>query len=368
MKNFKFLLNLLMALSAITLMAVPVSPAVADFVSTNHWAIVPGVVGLAYQAANYTIHQMVSPHVFGAVEVEIWSKHIQDNLFKGVEWLTNCFRADEHVLSGKVVHIPQAGAAPAAQKNRSVFPGTVYRRSDADVTYALDEFTTDPIAIADADTKQLSYDKRASALTEHMGVLQEMVADNIIINWAPSLATSQLRTSSATNYPAHLPAATGTRKGLTLNDMKKASSLLTKQKISKMDRYALMSQDMFDQLEDEVRLTSTRDYSRIEDPTTGIIAKLYTFNIVVVPNATPIYNNAGTPVVKAYGAAGAITDNDSVICYQKNALELAMGDVKFFANEGDPTHYGDIYSALVNAGGRIRRNDQKGVVAIIQIP
>lgn len=367
MKKIKFLINFLVAFSATLLFAAPVSSLASDFVAQNNWAIVPGVVGLAYQCYNYTISQILAPNVFGAVEVEIWSKHIQDNLFKGVEWLMNCFRADEHVLSGKVVHIPQAGAAPAAQKNRSVFPGTVYRRSDTDVTYALDEFTTDPIAIADADTKQLSYDKRASALTEHMGVLQELVADNILINWAPSLATSQIRTSGG-NYTAHLPAATGTRKGLSLADVKKASSTLTKQKISKLDRYMIVSQDMFDQLEDEVKATSTRDYSRIEDPTTGIIAKLYTFNIVVVPNMTPVYTNAATPVVKAYGAAGAATDNDSAICYQKNALELAKGDVKFFANEGDPTHYGDIYSALVNAGGRIRRNDQKGVVAIIQVP
>lgn len=40
--------------------------------------------------------------------------------------------------------------------------------------------------------------------------------------------------------------------------------------------------------------------------------------------------------------------------------------MKFFEDEGNPQYYGDIYSALVRMGGRIRREDQKGVVAIVQ--
>jgi hypothetical protein len=43
-----------------------------------------------------------------------------------------------------------------------------------------------------------------------------------------------------------------------------------------------------------------------------------------------------------------------------------MGDNEFFENEKDPTYYGSIYSALVRAGGRIRRNDAKGVIALVQ--
>lgn len=366
MKNIKTIGRLLIALSAILLFATPF-PAVANVVQSHPVLIVPGVLGISYQIGTHLYQALQAPTVFGAVEVEIWSRHIQENLFKGVEWLMNCFRADEYVLAGKVVHIPQAGAQAAAQKNRTTLPGTVYKRTDTDVTYALDEFTTDPILIPNADTKQLSYDKRQSALAEHTGVLQEMIADNIVISWAPSVATSQIRTTGA-NYTAHTTGATGTRKGLALADVKKASSTLTKHKVRKTDRFMIVSQDMFDQLEDELKATASRDYSRVEDPTTGVIAKLYGFNIIVVPSATPVYNNAATPVVKAYGAAGATTDNDSAICYQKDALELALGSTEFFSDEGNPTYYGDIYSALVTAGGRIRRNDQKGVVAIIQQP
>jgi len=70
--------------------------------------------------------------------------------------------------------------------------------------------------------------------------------------------------------------------------------------------------------------------------------------------------------VKAPDADGATTDNGAVICWQQNAVEKAEGDIKFFETINDPINYGDIYSALVRLGGRIRRDDEKGIVAIVQ--
>ena len=78
------------------------------------------------------------------------------------------------------------------------------------------------------------------------------------------------------------------------------------------------------------------------------------------------YTNATPPVAKAYNDAAAATDNDAVLVWQKNALERAVGEIVAFEKIGDPTYYGDIYSFLVRMGGRIRRNDQKGVMVIVQ--
>ena len=79
-------------------------------------------------------------------------------------------------------------------------------------------------------------------------------------------------------------------------------------------------------------------------------------------------NNAATPVIQLPGASTTTADNGVAFAWQKNTVERALGRVDFFENLGDPTYYGDIYSALVRMGGRKRRNDQKGVVAIIQTP
>lgn len=302
--------------------------------------------------------------VKNGVEVEIWTDYIMDNLFKGVEFLKNCFRADQYVLVGKVVHIPQAGSKPTVVKNRSSLPATAVKRNDTDITYALDEYTTDPTLIEDAANVQLSYSKVDSVLGDHIGALNENVCDNILVAWAPSAAANIIRTSGGA-VVSHLTGATGNRKLFTLKDLKDAKVKLDKQKVLKTGRYALMTYDMWSQLEEELKATNAKDYSLYNDAKEGVIGRLYGFDIVTTNNVA-VYDNASTPVVKAVGALGAATDNDAVFCYQKDCVELALGDIKFFEDMGNPTMYGDVYSALVRMGGRKRYSDGTGVVAIIQ--
>jgi hypothetical protein len=305
-------------------------------------------------------------HLAG-VEVEVWTEYISNNLFKGVEFLKNCWRSDQYVLQGKVVHIPQAGSKPTVVKNRSTIPATAVKRNDTDIVYALDEYTTDPTVIEDAANVQLSYDKMSSVIGDHIGALNETICDNILFAWAPSASTSILRTTGATTYAAHTTGGTGVRKGFTLSDLKKAKVALDKQNVSKVGRCALMSYDMWAQLEDELKATNAKDFSLLNDATNGVIAKLYGFDITAT-NSTVIYTNAATPVVRAVGALGAATDNDAVFCYQKDCVELALGEIKFFEQTNHPQMYGDVYSGLVRMGGRKRYENGLGIVAIVQEP
>ncbi len=78
------------------------------------------------------------------------------------------------------------------------------------------------------------------------------------------------------------------------------------------------------------------------------------------------FNAAGTPAVKTPDADTAVTDNLGAICWQKNAVTRALGEVNFFERLDDPQYYGDLYSALVRMSGRARRTDNLGIVAIVQ--
>jgi hypothetical protein len=301
-----------------------------------------------------------------AIQKEIWTSHIQENLFKDNEFLNYAFNADQYVIQGKVVHIPNAGASPAVVKNRTSLPATVTQRTDVDITYAIDEFTTDPILIPNADTVELAYDKLSNVLSDSEGAIRQLVADWMLYNWRAENASSIVRSSGAA-VAAHLPSATGTRKKFTLADVKAARLTLNKQNVLKEDRYLLIDSDMYDQLADELNITQYRESSKDMDLPKGVIGKLYGFYIME-RTTTMVANNAGTPVIQTPGTAGAVTDNGVAFAWQKNTVERALGTVDFFENLGDPTYYGDIYSALVRMGGRKRRNDQKGVVAIIQQP
>jgi hypothetical protein len=336
------------------------------------------VLGLALGAGVFTIGTImpIGVYVFTghqisygnyglnmAVQKEIWVDYIIKNLFKDNSFLNFAHSDDQFVLAGKVVHIPQIGAKPTVIKNRGTFPATAVRRTDTDITYALDEFTTDPEHIQDAEKVELSYDKIESVFGEHLESLRERIADEMLYNWRVTSSGQIIRTTGGA-VTAHLDSATGNRKLFDKSDLRAARKLMNKQNISKVDRYALVSSEMMDQLQSDVDLIK-RDYAQELDMKNGVIMRLFGFELIERSN-TLVYTNAGTPVPKAVAAAAAATDNDAVICWQKNAVSRAMGEVKFFDDTDNPLYYGDIYSALVRMGGRQRRTNGEGIVAIVQ--
>jgi len=299
-----------------------------------------------------------------AIQVEIWQQDIIEGLWSDNQFLNAAVNEDQYVLAGKVVHIPNAGGPPAVTKNRTSLPATVTKRTDVDVTYPLDEFTSDPVLIPDAESVELSYDKRNSVLSETKMAQYENVAASVLVNWAPDTAIQIIRTTGAA-VAAHTPSATGNRKAFVLADLKTAQKVLNTQNYPQADRYALLDADMYDQFTASLTATQQTDFSRAYDEKAGVLGKLFGFNIMM-RSSVLVFDNAATPVVKAVGAAGAAADNAAVLCWHKSAVGRAMGDVKFSENTGDPTYYGDIYSSLIRMGGRKRRLDKKGVIAIVQ--
>jgi len=299
-----------------------------------------------------------------AIQREIWQDHIEGNLFKNNEFLLATADAGHYVLQGKVVHIPQAGGTANVSKNRTSLPGVVVLRSDSDVTYTLDKFTTDPILIPNAENFELSYNKRENVLSEYEASLRQVIADSLLISWAPATSTGIIRTTGV-SVAATLDSATGNRKKFGVADLKKAQLAMNKQNIPMDERFALISADMFQQLSDDMSSTQYRDFSEAYNVKEGSIGRLFGFNIMLRSNVVS-YTNDTLPVVHTYGATPTATDNDAVLCWQKDALERAIGDIKFFERIDDPTYYGNIYSVSIRMGGRKRRADEKGVIAIVQ--
>jgi hypothetical protein len=314
-------------------------------------------LGVIYHAATSQ-----SGVVAMAIQKEIWVDYIIGNLFKDNEFLNYCFNADMYVIDGSLVHIPQAGSASGVKRNRTNLPATITQRQDVDITYALDEFTTDPRLIVNADTHELSYDKIGSVLQEDLSALKELIAEWMLYKWAPS-GTSRIVRTSGSNVAAHLPSATGNRKALLVKDLKNAQKIMNKDGVSKSDRFALLSSDMYAQLTDDTTFNTARDSVKEMNLPEGTVARLYGFTIL---ERSTVLTYDATPAAKLPGAAGATTDNDCVLCWQKMSLEKAMGSTEAFENLNDPTFFGDVYSFLQRMGGRIRYADQKGVVAIVQ--
>lgn len=298
-----------------------------------------------------------------AIEKEIWQAVIKEEFSKDNIFLTTATNADEYVLGGKIVHIPNAGARPNVVKNRAVFPATATQRTDNDVSYALDEFSSDPTHIKNAEKVEVSYDKIASVLREHIVTVKEKSADQMIYNWRAEAAPAILRTTGAA-IPAYLPNGTGNRKKFTKEDLKRAFTLMNTQNVPKERRYALLSSYMLDQLMDDTALLQ-RDGAKELDLEKGVIIRLYGFNIIE-RSSVLAYTNAGLPVALTPETPTAATSNDAIICYQMSAVESAIGDINMFENINDPQYYGDIYSTALRIGGRKRAFAGTGVIAIVQ--
>jgi len=298
------------------------------------------------------------------IQKEVWVDYIISNLFKSSDFMNYCFNESNSVLNGAVVHIPQAGSKATVVKNRSSLPATISQRTDTDITYALDVYTTDPTLIRNADQLEISYDKIGSVLTEHVESLREVIGDYLLYSWCPTVTGQIIRTTGSAVATALAPSATGTRKKFLKEDLKEAQRLMNKQNIPAEDRYALVPTDMYSQLMDDTDLIK-RDVGKEVDLRTGVVMELYGFKILQ-RSATTIYDAASPPQPKAVDAVGATTDNLAVICWQKNMVAKAMGTVDFFENLRSPEYYGDVYSAEVRLGGRKRRSDGAGVVAIVQ--
>jgi hypothetical protein len=298
-----------------------------------------------------------------AIQKEIWVNALAGNLFKDNPFVRIAQNHDQYVMAGKVVHIPQAGAVPVVQKNRTVFPATAERRTDTDITYNLDEFTSDPTHIQNAEMVELSYDKVMNVLQEHLEKINEVSADELLYRWALGLPTTNMIDTTGDAVATHLDGATGNRKLFVKENLKAMQLAFNKQNISKNDRYALFDSDMLGQLQDDPDLKKRDGITGGElDLKNGVITRLYGFNII---ERSDVLRLTGDTVL-APGVVNVAASNAGVFCWQKNSVASALGTVNFFEDIASALYYGDIYSALVRFGGCRHRQDNKGVGFIRQ--
>ncbi len=296
-----------------------------------------------------------------AIQKEIWTAAIVEGLFASNSFLSKAFNADEYVNQGKTVHIPQAGAPSGVEKNRSKLPASVSQRADSDITFVLDEYTTNPVHIAHADTVELSYNKRESILRQDKLKLQDEVALSFLFNWSPAAAACVETTGAAVT--AYTPAATGQRRAICKEDVLALMTKFDADDIPQEGRYLLLDAQMYSQLLKDLTTNENTAFLASADAQNGVLGKLFSFNIMMRSRALR-YGADKAP--KAWGAAGAATDLAGALAWHEQSVCRALGQVEAFENEGDPTYYGDIYSFLVRAGGRIMRSDLKGIAALVQ--
>lgn len=312
-----------------------------------------------------------------ALQVEIWAETIQEKLLQDNSFLKNVADvSSDHIINGTIVHLPQAGDPSKVVKNRTTLPAAVQQRTDSEVLYKIDEYTTDPVHIKNADTKELSYDKRRSILDQDIANLSEEVAEGMLTNFVVSpvgsnatLPTGNIILTTGDAIDATVAGATGKRKAYSLTDLQTMRTKFVKDKVwSEGNMYALLTADAIAQLfpaNSSITATYMQATSEAERRA-GVIYKVQGWQIM--ERSSVYVMDSGTKGFKAFGAVGEATDSEGNLFWNKNMLEKAIGTTEAFERIGDPTYYGDIYSFLVRCGGRARRKNYEGVAVLMQAP
>ena len=294
------------------------------------------------------------------VQKEIWQRTIVEGLFADNTFMAKSVNDDIYVNEGKKVHIPNAGAPSGVVVNRDSLPATVYKRTDQDVNYTLNELTTNPILIPYADMVELSYNKRNSVIDQDRKELIFKAAEALLASWLPASSNRVLTTGKG--VAAWTPSATGLRKAISPADVAALQLRMNADNVPQTDRYLLLDAQMYQQLLDGMTQTQAIGFFQAADVKRGVMGMLYGFEVMV---RSTVYRFAADGTLKAYGADGAATDNAGGLAWQRDSVSRALGEVLMFDRIDDPLYYGDVYSFLVRVGGAIRRYDKKGVYAIV---
>ncbi len=302
-----------------------------------------------------------------ALQTEVWIQDIQETLFFENEFLNLAVDHSAYIVNA-VVHIPQAGSKPNVEKNRTELVADLQQRTDTEITYGVDNYTTDPFLVKDFENLQISYDKRMSIMGQHIATLGDTIAVNTLQKWAVNASTTHvLRTTGDPMGEEVLPhaTATGTRNLMTKRDFARAAAIMDLDKVPKQGRFAVVPTAMYYNLFTDAELVANRARLSEDLIKTGVVGDIHGFKIIYRGTVVR-YTNAAANNLRAEDAAPAATDCAGAICFSRFAVTQAIGDIMVYLNEGEARSYGDIMSAEVNHGAHFLRDNNFGRVTIVQ--
>ncbi len=306
-----------------------------------------------------------------ALDKQLWLSTIQEQLFLNDEFLNTVGLDHSSYTNNLTVHIPQAGSNPTVSKNLTSFPAAVGSRTDADLTYNMNLYYSQPIRVGVDETQFISYSKRASVLSSHLNKMRNVIGNNTLYSWAISaLAGSQVLTTGSAVSTALAPSATSTRLAVTYADFVKCKSILDQQNLNPGDEiYCIIPTAMYYQMLLDTNISKYLEfgYATAQEGKVPMLAgcKLIKRSSVVV------YDNTATRIIKTIGDEGtpsspATTDNMGALFISSSYVSKAVGAINVYTQNNDPKYYGDILSTTVCQGASKMRTASEGVVALIQ--
>jgi|GEM_PF-973434 len=310
-------------------------------------------------------HEVAGALAYEDVLTSIFTRELQRVLFadndfyKSTKLLNTA--SDAPGIAAASYQIPQELLLPEGIVDPAVFPLEVQELEGGNEIVTLNLLATKPTRLGDQEELEVAYDRRASILSLHSSVLDQMAAASALNKMSAVASGSIIRTTGAAEAAA-LPGMTGTRKALTKNDFIKASEVLDRTDM-KGQRFALIPATMYSQM---LRIDDFVSYEKTGNTTAlakGQLGELMGYKIYKRSTGA---NFTGALAPKAVGASMGASDHESALFWIGDAIGRVEGAPKMYINEAQAQYLGALANGAVRFGMKLLRTDKKGVVALVQ--
>lgn len=297
-----------------------------------------------------------------ALQTQVWEKHLVEKFFPDDSFISRSVDDSEYV-NNRTVHVPGPGKPSAVKVNRTEVPAEVKQRVDTEVTYDIDELTTDPIRVSNAEEVELSYDKRQSVLDVDKKEIQRVASENILKRWANGADTSSPILTSGGERDAHTQKGVGKRLKMTSEAVRQVALRMDRQGLPDEGRYLILDADMYSDLLDSLTEANRLAFVNSANVAKGTVGQLYGVDIF---KRTQVLRMKSNGTLLGSDDEGEATEVSAGLAWHDKCVSRALGKCTMFPTLRDARYYSDIFSFLLRVGGSYRRADKHGLFLVAE--
>lgn len=263
----------------------------------------------------------------------------------------------------------QAPISKAKEGKPDSLPLSVETSTDSKKTYNTTLIYSKPLLIDSQSELLVNYNKRQSKMEQQAAEINTKVAAYTMAHWSPTKEANILKTSG-TARASNIMGFTSQRKAVTKEDLLKVLNLIMRMGVSSMggNWYGMVTADMYTDLlsiPEFVDYYKTGNESRLKEGIIGRILGVDIFQRSTEEGHCGLLYNGRTPLsgdaeVKDSLLSGALFWNEKMVC-------RAEGRLRTVINENAPGYLGGtIIESFTRYGADIIRDDQKGVIALLE--
>lgn len=342
----------------------------------------------------------------------LYTSEINPYLYPDNSFMMKSQNDAQFASSGNTKRLNDSVAGPAVTKGRfyptSLANGdnaptkTVKVRKNTGHDWAIEYFHTDPDALTFELTSEVPYEARAELLRAHADILNLYTANFCAVEWAQgavgvaetvdTVAESDFFVFSSgvdkdgnTLTRSNLVAGSGTVKRICQDDFRRMQSKLQRQQIANGvtgSMYFLPTVEQFSDIVDPKLFPNFIDYEKTGRESrlaAGEAGSIYGITVLNPRhredwNANVVYSYTAlsvndTDLTKIEDTASTGANQVSAgMAWVDSLVMRAQGSAIVFPWQNSPIYLGDVYASELRFGAIKKRNDNKGVVMLVENP